>query len=258
MAGSRLMRMPRAHELAPLAGLLGVAALSWAYLGFDAARMADDMAIMKATPMAMNSPWSAASLTVAFLMWTVMMVGMMLPSAAPAIMLYRAMAKKRVGEGRHRLAFWLFTAGYLAVWTGFSALAVLMQAGLQSATLLSPMLVSKSGVFSGVLLVAAGIYQWLPFKDACLSKCRSPMSLFLFHWRPGRAGAFLMGLEHGALCLGCCWALMLLLFTAGVMNLIWVGLITAYVFVEKLLPAGDVIGRIAGVVMAVAGLSLIF
>jgi len=147
----------------------------------------------------------------------------------------------------------VFTAGYLAMWTAFSLAATLLQAGLEAAALVTPMMVSDSRWLSGGLLVVAGIYQWLPVKEACLEKCRAPLQFFLFRWRPGAVGAFRMGAEHGAYCTGCCWALMLLLFTAGVMNLIWVALIAAFVFVEKLLPPGRLIGRLAGLGLVLAG-----
>jgi len=231
-----------------LASLLAVAALAWLHLWNEAAGMA-------AAPdaMAMAPVWSIESLFLTFLMWSIMMVGMMLPSAAPAILLYGAMAKKNRERGTTLPAVWVFTAGYLAMWTAFSLAATLLQAGLEAAALVTPMMVSDSRWLSGGLLVVAGIYQWLPVKEACLEKCRAPLQFFLFRWRPGAVGAFRMGAEHGAYCTGCCWALMLLLFTAGVMNLIWVALIAAFVFVEKLLPPGRLIGRLAGLGLVLAG-----
>ena len=250
--------MSRHDRLAALASLVGLAALAWVYLWWDAARMAE-VAMPGggvATAGAMDAPAASAwrvELLLSFMMWSVMMVGMMLPSAAPAILMYGSM----VGKNRERRsalpAVWTFTAGYLAVWTGFSAVAAGLQAVLEATALLTPMMMSASRWLTGGLLVAAGIYQWLPVKQACLEKCRAPLPFFLFHWRPGLRGAFRMGAWHGTFCLGCCWALMLLLFTAGVMNLLWVALIAGFVIVEKLLPAGAVAGRLAGVGLAVAG-----
>ncbi len=236
-----------------LLSLLGVAALAWIYLWIDAARMA-------AMPMGMgmaDNLWSAGSLTMLFAMWAIMMVGMMLPSAAPAILLYAGMVKKNAETGSAVAPAWLFAAGYLAVWTTFSVAATLLQAALQSAMLVTPMMASNSAWLSGILLILAGIYQWLPIKDTCLQKCRAPLSYFLFSWRPGHWGAFRMGAGHGAYCVGCCWALMLLLFTAGVMNLLWIAVIAGFVLAEKLVPAGAWFGRIAGVAMVMAGLFLI-
>jgi len=111
------------------------------------------------------------------------------------------------------------------------------------------MMASTSPVLGGILLVAAGTYQWTPLKHACLSKCRSPLGFVLNEWREGRWGAFLMGLKHGAYCTGCCWSLMALLFVAGIMNLLWVGAIAGFILLEKVVPRGDRLGRVAGVVL---------
>jgi predicted metal-binding membrane protein len=137
--------------------------------------------------------------------------------------------------------------GYLVVWAAFSILATAAQWGLHAVSLLSPVAAITSPVFGGVLLVAAGIYQWTPLKHVCLSKCRSPMGFVLNEWREGRWGAFLMGLKHGVYCTGCCWSLMALLFVAGVMNLLWVAAIAGFILLEKVAPAGDRLGRVAGV-----------
>ncbi|MGE5337550.1 MAG: DUF2182 domain-containing protein [Gemmatimonadota bacterium] len=230
------------------ASLVLVAALAWLYLWHDATMMAG-MAHMPA------STTGAALMT--FAMWSVMMVGMMLPSAAPAILLYAAMVRKNSERGNAVPAAWIFTSGYLVVWTAFSAAATLAQIGLQHAELLSMTMISASRGLSAAILLAAGIYQWLPLKYACLKKCRQPLEFFITRWRSGRRGAFLMGAEHGLYCVGCCWALMLLLFVAGVMNLLWVALIAGFVLVEKLLPAGPITARFGGAALALAGLALL-
>lgn len=239
-----------------LASLLGVVALAWLHLWSEAARMQSLPAgTVGAAMETMSSPqvWSVNSLLLTFLMWSVMMAGMMLPSAAPAILLYASMVKKNRERGAALPAVWIFTAGYLAMWTAFSLAVTVLQALLEASALVSPMMVSDSPWLSGGLLIVAGVYQWLPLKDACLEKCRAPLQFFMFRWRPGAAGAFRMGAEHGMFCTGCCWALMLLLFTAGVMNLIWVAIIASFVFVEKLLPPGRLIGRLTGVGLALTG-----
>ena len=143
----------------------------------------------------------------------------------------------------------MFLAGYLVVWATFSVLATAAQWGLHTVSMLSPMMAITSPLLGGVLLLAAGVYQWTPLKHACLSKCRSPLGFVLNEWREGGWGAFLMGLKHGAYCTGCCWSLMVLLLVAGVMNLLWVAAIAGLVLLEKVAPAGDRLGRVAGAVL---------
>jgi predicted metal-binding membrane protein len=240
----------RRDRLLVALGLVGVVALAWVYIAIDAARM-DGMPMPPHE--GMRNPWAPAALVMTFFMWSVMMVGMMLPSAAPAILLYAGLVRKHRAAGSVTASAWIFTAGYLAVWTAFSFAATILQAAMEQARLLTPMLTSANIWLTAGLLIAAGIYQFLPVKEACLQKCRAPLQFFMFRWRPGAAGAFRMGAEHGAFCLGCCWALMLLLFTAGVMNLLWVALIAGFVLVEKLLPGGRLFGRITGAVLIGAG-----
>jgi predicted metal-binding membrane protein len=253
MTHSASVRGSRFDRTVVLAGVLGVAALAWIYLLRDAAGM---QAMSMAGGMPAAQVWTPGWLVSTFVMWAVMMAAMMLPSAAPAILMHSAMSKGGGRNGIAQSATWLFTAGYLAVWTVFSAMVTILQAGLQSSFLVSPMMASGSHYFSGLLLVAAGIYQWTPWKDACLKSCQNPLQFFLFRWRPGPAGAFHMGMEHGALCAGCCWAIMLLLFVAGVMNLLWVALITAFVLVEKLLPFGKATGRVTGLALIAWGVGI--
>lgn len=212
---------------------------------------------MEMGSMAPAHPWAPGALLLTFAMWTIMMVGMMLPSAAPTITLYGGLVRKHREAGSVLPSVWIFAAGYMAVWTGFSAVATALHASFDSVRLLTPAMASASVWLSAALLILAGLYQWLPLKDACLSKCRAPLQFLLFHWRQGWSGAFRMGAEHGLYCVGCCWALMLLLFAAGVMNLLWVAAIAAFVLVEKLLPAGRVIGRVAGLLLVAAGVGLL-
>ncbi len=246
-----------------LAPVIALAALAWLYLWAEAERMAamtghgSAMAAMALHGAAAVQPWSLRTLLLTFVMWSVMMTGMMLPSVLPAVLLHRSIAKKSRVSGSALPSTWLFTSGYLLVWVVFSLVATGMQAALQSARLLTPELVSASAWLSGVLLIAAGIYQWLPVKSACLEKCRAPLQLFLFRWRPGAVGAIRMGAEHGLSCVGCCWVLMLLLFAAGVMNLLWVALIAGFVLVEKLTPLGRTFGRLAAIGLMVAGGAMI-
>jgi predicted metal-binding membrane protein len=180
----------------------------------------------------------------------VMMVAMMLPSAAPVTLLVAGIAQKRAASGARRaMPTLLFVAGYLGVWVAFAAIATLLQWQLEEARLLSDTMALASMVAAGAVLIAAGIYQWTPLKQACLRHCRSPLEFLLFHWRDGAAGAFVSGLRHGAFCFGCCWMLMALLFVGGIMNLAWIGGIALLVLIEKVLPWGEWTGRATGAVM---------
>ena len=238
------------------ASLVLVVGLAWLYLWRDAASMSH--AGMPGMPASGAHRGSSAELfALDFMMWAIMMVGMMLPSAAPTILLYGTLVRKNGERGSVLPGVWIFTSGYLAVWTGFSFIAALLQVGLEQAALVTPMMASASRDMSAAILIAAGIYQWLPIKEVCLRKCRSPVQFFLTAWRPGAGGAFRMGVESGFYCLGCCWALMLLLFVAGVMNLLWVALIAGFVFVEKLLPAARLTSGFAGAALVLSGIVLL-
>jgi predicted metal-binding membrane protein len=189
-------------------------------------------------------------------MWVVMMVGMMAGSAMPVILLF-AGAHAQQGKRAVRQLALLFGLGYAATWTGFSASATLGQWALHDAALLSPMMAMSSAAVGGVMLCAAGAYQFTSLKRTCLTHCRSPLGFLMTHWRDGRIGAFQMGIRHGVYCLGCCWAMMLALFAVGVMNLTWIAALTLLVLMEKLGPAGVTVARIAGVILIGAGLVLL-
>ncbi len=188
-----------------------------------------------------------------FAMWWVMMLGMMLPSAAPMILTFAAVQQRRREREQPHVPTLLFVAGYLIVWGAFSLAATWAQWALQQQELLSPMMAPATPWLGGGLFILAGAYQFTPLKYACLRHCRSPFAFVLNHWREGWSGALRMGMSHGFYCLGCCWVLMALLFAVGVMNLVWVAAIAAFVFAEKLLPGGEWIGRIGGGAMAAFG-----
>ena len=245
----------RRDRLVVLAGLLIAAALAWLYLIGMALDMGGDMAADGGAMMRIEA-WSLTHGLLMWVMWAVMMVAMMVPSAAPMILIFARVDRSK-GTGRAYAATTLFALGYVAVWAGFSVAATAMQWGLQNAALLSPMMVATSTILGGILFVAAGVYQWTPLKYACLKHCRSPMAFIMGHWRPGRLGAFRMGLGHGAFCLGCCGFVMGLLFVGGVMNLAWVAAITVFVVAEKLAPKGEWVARAGGVAMAAAGVYLL-
>ena len=241
-------------RLVVVGSLLALAALAWAYLIHMALATGDMAAMGGIGDMAAQlKPWSAADGVLMFLMWAIMMVAMMLPSAAPMILIFSRVNSKQRDKGNAYVPTIVFAGGYITVWTLFSVLATATQWGLQNTALLSPGMVSTSVYLGGGLFIAAGIYQWTPLKQACLKHCRSPLAFIMHHWRPGTAGAFRMGLGHGAFCLGCCWSVMALLFVGGVMNLIWVAVITIFVAVEKIFPHGTWVGRISGMAMIAAG-----
>ena len=245
----------RRDRLVVLAGLAVAAALAWLYLIDMALDMGGDMAHADGAMMQMQA-WSVIDGLLMWAMWAVMMVAMMVPGAAPMILIFARVDRSQSG-GRPFTATTLFALGYVLVWAAFSVAATIMQWGLQNAALLSPMMVATSTILGGVLFIAAGVYQWTPLKYACLKHCRSPMAFIMGHWRPGRLGAFRMGLGHGAFCLACCGFVMGLLFVGGVMNLAWVAAITVFVVAEKLMPKGEWVARAGGVAMVAAGIYLL-
>lgn len=216
--GTTLEAVLRRDRLIVLGGLVGLSALSWAYLGYMVWEMETmDMAMQMAMPH--MRIWSAVDIVLLFIMWVVMMVAMMVPTAASMILTYAAINRRQQTQQEPFASTAVFLGGYLVVWTGFSALATLAQWGLHEAALLSPMMVSTSPILGGVLLLSAGIFQWTPWKYACLKHCRSPLGFLMTDWRDGAWGAFSMGLRHGSYCTGCCGFLMAFLFVAGVINL---------------------------------------
>ncbi len=236
--------------------LVAVTALAWTYLLYLASRMgrtelSTDMALPQ------MDAWGPVELLLTFVMWSVMMVAMMIPSAVPLILLFTKINQTRREREDSALPTATFVSGYLLVWTVLSALATLMQWGLHDAGLLSPMMKSSSSLVSGTLLIAAGVYQWTPWKRACLIHCRSPFHFIMSEWHSGALGALRMGSRHGVYCVGCCWALMAVLFVAGIMNLLWVAAVAAFVLAEKLVPGGELIGRSAGIVLILIGLGVL-
>ena len=193
-----------------------------------------------------------------FWMWAVMMIAMMTPSAAPMVFIFSRVSRSRGNSEASSVGPMVFLLGYLALWTGFSALAAVAQAFLDQAKLLSSAGVSTSSALSGALLVAAGLYQFSPWKYVCLSKCRAPLGFLLTEWRDGWSGAFLMGLRHGLYCVGCCWLVMTILFVAGVMNLAWIAALTAIVLAEKVFPFGRWVSKLTGAVAVCGGCWLLF
>jgi predicted metal-binding membrane protein len=243
-----------------LPALALTAGAAWVYLAYMAWGMAHMEVGAGMLLMPAMAAWTASDVALVFLMWAVMMAAMMLPTAVPMLRTFARMARAQRPETTGDVPALAFALGYLALWTGFSLVATLAQWGLLEARLVSPMMASASPVFSAVLLLAAGAFQFSRLKQACLGKCRSPLGFLMTEWRAGASGAWIMGLRHGAFCLGCCGALMLLLFVLGVMNLWWIALLTLVVLAEKTLPvAGNWPSRLLGAGLLVWGsLLLIF
>ena len=234
------------------AAIAFIAAVAWVYTVYEARRM-DVTGTCACLGMKMGGPdlasWSASSLLPLFLMWAVMMIAMMLPSAAPMLLTFAAVARNRQRADRPYVPVSVFAAGYVAVWLAFSVAAALGQWLLHRAALLSPTMVSSSALLAGLLLLAAGIFQFTPLKRTCLTRCRAPLEFIMTRWREGRRGAFGMGVEHGAFCAGCCWALMALLFVLGVMNVIWIAVLTILVALEKMLPRARWLSAVSGIAL---------
>ncbi|MEO7600220.1 MAG: DUF2182 domain-containing protein [Opitutus sp.] len=233
-------------------GTLAVAvALCWAWL----VPMGRDMygAMDGASAWMMTDTWDFPHVALLFAMWVVMMAGMMLPSAAPALLIYAMVVRKSLDGARAPAHAYAFAGGYLVVWTLFSLLATILQRVLAHTPLMSPMMESSNPWFGGGLLIGAGVFQFTPWKRTCLNACRSPAEFLVRHWRPGVGGGFYLGVANGLFCLGCCWALMLLLFVGGVMNLWWIAALTIFVLVEKLVPLGAQGGRLSGVLIFALG-----
>jgi predicted metal-binding membrane protein len=282
------------RDRAVVLGALGVVVLgSWAYvlagagMGMSAWEMSSlDLALGRAMPMpmgevsagtmscsqmsgalgeamsAMATParWDLEYAGIVVSMWWVMMIAMMLPSAAPVILLYAAVARQqREKSSDVLLPTGAFAWGYVAVWGFFGAIAAALQWGFEAAGILSPMMMnSTSLLFAAAILLAAGLYQLTPAKQACLRHCRGPISFLIGRWRSSRCGAFWMGAEHGAYCLGCCWALMAILFFGGVMNLYWIAGLALMVLLEKTIPAGVALGKVTGGLLVLWGVTFLY
>ena len=268
----RLLRRDRAITVT---GLAALCALAWLYVvaGAGVGMSAWEMTTLSLFPHQAAMPadmpgmdmsgaaavhWTFSHWALVIAMWWIMMIAMMAPSAAPAILLYAQVHRHAVARAQARslAPTGAFAAAYLLVWLGFSVAASTLQWSLERVGLISAtMMGSQSRALSAAVLIAAGLYQLSPLKHACLSHCRAPASFLSRHWRPHATGALRLGVIHGAYCVGCCWILMGLLFVGGVMNLAWIAAIAALVLIEKALPAGGWIGRAAGVFLIVWGIA---
>ena len=237
---------PAPRRPALLAGVLVLALLAWAALAWLALDMGHPLAQLT---MPGSARWTPAQLLAVLVMWTVMMAAMMLPSAWPMLRTMASLGGAAEAPRRARA----FTAAYLVVWLGFSAAATALQWGGQRLGWIDGMLVGTSSWVMAALLGVAGVYQFSPLKRLCLSRCRAPLPFLIGQWRPGIGGAFVMGLRHGLSCVGCCWALMALLFVGGAMNLAWVAALSVAVALEKLAPGGERLSLGLGLLLMLGG-----
>jgi predicted metal-binding membrane protein len=243
--------LARRDKLALLAAILAVAGVAWSYLVLSAAHMSMDTAAHAAMGMS-SVPWNARTAVLTFIMWAVMMVAMMLPSAAPMVLTYAAVVGRVAPEQGKQSSVAVFAAAYLLVWFGFSV------GTTKRVWTASPTTMVLGPLLGGGLLIIAGLYQLSPLKEFCLRNCQSPLTFIASNWRPGLKGALNIGLRHGAFCVGCCWALMLLLFVGGVMNLLWVAAIAIFVLFEKLIGPGRRMGSwLSGGALIAAGTALL-
>jgi predicted metal-binding membrane protein len=269
MTESALTAVLRRDRTIVAVSLLALCAIAWAYVlwlvqamhmgGMQMTGVRVDANPFEIAMIASVEPWSAAEFAFAFVMWAVMMVGMMTPSAAPMILIYARVGRQAELQGKPLAATGYFAGGYLLAWTAFALAATAGQWLLERASLLTPMMASASDILGGLVLVAAGLYQWTPVKDVCLKHCQAPLLFIQRHggFRRDRLGSLGIGLRHGLYCIGCCWALMALLFVGGVMNVLWIAGIAVFVLAEKVMLSGRTFSRIGGVLLIAVGVWLI-
>ena len=260
-----ILRRDRVIIGVSLVVLIVLAWLNLVWLADDMAMGGMDMTGYRMIPagqalmMPASSPWQPIEFAYVFVMWVVMMVGMMTPSVAPMILVYARVGRQAVESRPFASVAW-FASGYFLAWIAFSLVATSLQWALEREALLTPMMAVASNIVGGTLLILAGLYQWTPLKDVCLSQCQAPLGFILSHGGfPGtKTRALTLGFRHGFYCLGCCWALMLLLFALGVMNLIWIAALAILVLLEKVMPSGRAIARIVGIAFIAAGVWMLF
>jgi len=234
-----------------LTALVLLSGLAWAGTVYQAGSLGLGMFTCSMT---MGTPFSLSNGLLYIVLWGVMMVAMMLPAMTPIVGLFQTIARRKREQGLPFTPVWVFVAGYVTLWTLTGGIGYAADLATQSLPGVFPALQAHGMVIGGLTLVGAGIYQLTPLKYLCLSQCRSPMGFLLTSWRDGAVGAFRMGLHHGAYCLGCCWSLMVVLFVVGTMNLVWMGILSIVIFVEKIVPHGAEIGKATGVALITLGL----
>ena len=248
-------RLIRKDKIIVLLLLAGLALMAWTYMVHMAPPSTSGMVMGEASPCMMQ--WGFPDILLSLVMWSIMMVAMMLPAATPMVLMFASVNRQQNQQSVSLISTGSFVLGYLIIWIVYSGISAIVQWGLHSAALLSHSMVISSPVLGGSLLLAAGVFQWTPFRDACMKKCRSPLGFILSEWREGKAGALIMGIKHGMYCVGCCWILMSLSLVLGVMNLLWMAVLTVFMVLEKTGAVGSWLSRAAGLVFIVWGLTII-
>jgi predicted metal-binding membrane protein len=265
MSDAALEQVLRRDRAIVILALAVITLLAWGYTVWLAENMnVGGMAMPSGRAMAALlapafKPWTLTDFIVMFVMWTVMMIGMMVPSAAPMILIYARVGRQAALQGMPLAATGFFAGGYLLAWTAFSLVATIGQWLLERAALLTPMMATANGVLGALVLIAAGVFQWTPAKDSCLKHCQAPLSFIQQYggFRRDPLGSLAVGFRSGAFCIGCCWALMALLFVGGVMNIVWIAGLTIFVLLEKVVPAGRSISRASGAGLTIWGVWLL-
>ena len=254
----------RRDRIVIILALTSLTALAWAYLLWLSADMGMggmDMPGLRMIPSGMGlmipaqMPWRAMEFAFVFAMWTVMMVGMMTPSAMPMILMYARVGRETEPQAAPLSATVWFAAGYFLVWTAFALLATFVQWAFERTAVLDSAMASTSNVVGGLLFIAAGSYQWTRLKDVCLTQCQTPFAFLMRQggFRRDAFGSLILGIRHGAYCVGCCWALMALLLVGGAMNVLWIVVLALLIVLEKVTPSGRLIAHLAGIVLLSGG-----
>lgn len=239
-------------------GLLFICLLSWWYIIYLYRQMypMNMNALFFAMPM--TPDWTATDFVLLFLMWLVMMIAMMTPSVAPLIFIFAMVNRQKKLQQNPFVPTGYLFSGYFLVWAVFSLLATILQWALQQVAWLNPEMIITNKILGSVILITAGLFQFSVLKQRCLHYCQTPVDFIHRKWKEGKKGAFKMGIENGVYCLGCCWVLMVLLFVAGIMNLLWIALLSLFVLVEKLIPNSKWISYAAGTCLILYGLFALF
>ena len=240
-----------------LTALSLICVLSWLYLIYLYNQMYPMNMDALFFAMPMTPQWSWTDFVLLFLMWFVMMIAMMIPSVTPLVIIFTVINRKRLQQQNPYISSGYLLSGYFLVWAAFSLFATLLQWWLQRVSLLNPAMVTTSKILGGIILIAAGIFQFTPLKNTCLHNCRSPLGFIHQHWKDGKRGAIRMGIQNGIYCLGCCWILMMLLFVSGIMNILWIAIISLFVLIEKISSSVKVISLIAGIALIAYGIIIL-